>query len=142
MLYNSFVKWVYAPLTSMDHEKAPGVHLGDTYFSAERINFEGRKDVLRGGEVYVAGTFGALLALQAVLSMRQIGEKIFVLLNNQAVVIALRTRKSSSRIMLTKLFHSLAISINAEFRWVPAHSKVRGSREVDVGARAALQETA
>ena len=80
------------------------------------------------------------MALSAALSVRQNGEKIFILLDNQAAVLALKSGKSSSSIRLTKLFHTLAKTLKVEFRWVPGHSKIRGNEEADAEARAALQE--
>lgn len=102
--------------------------------------FQKGRGALHGGEVYDAEIFGATVALRAALSARQNSEKIFVLLDNQAAVTALQTGKSTSSIRSTKLFHDLAKSVNAEFRWVPGHSKIIGNEEADAEARAALQE--
>ncbi|KAI0996060.1 hypothetical protein K3495_g12121 [Podosphaera aphanis] len=53
---------------------------------------------------------------------------------------ALSTGKSASSTRLTKLFHCLAKSVNAKFRWVPGHSKISGNEEADAEARAALRD--
>ena len=102
--------------------------------------FKKGKGTLHGGEVYDAEIFGAKMALRTALSARQNDEKIFVLLDNQAAVMALNTGKSVSSIRLTKLFHGLAKSTNVEYRWVPGHSRISGNEEADVEARAALRD--
>ena len=59
------------------------------------ITFLKGSGILFGGEVYDAELAGAALALQAAILKRQNSEKIFVLLDNQAAVTALKTGKSS-----------------------------------------------
>ena len=49
--------------------------------------------MLYGGEVYDAEIFDATIALREALSARNNSEKIYILLNNQAAVIALTTGK-------------------------------------------------
>lgn len=102
--------------------------------------FQKGHGTLHGGEVYDAEIFGATMALRVALSARRNNEKIYILLDNQAAVMALQTGKSSSSIRLTKLFHNLAKTSNAEFRWVPGHSNVRGNEEADAEARIALRD--
>lgn len=96
--------------------------------------------VLYGGEVYDAEIFGATIALREALSARNNSEKIYILLDNQAAVLALTTGKSASSIRLTRLFHCLAKSVNADFRWVPGHSKISGNEEADAEARTTLRD--
>ncbi|KAI1005063.1 hypothetical protein K3495_g3155 [Podosphaera aphanis] len=96
--------------------------------------------ILHGGEVYDAEIFGATMALRAALSARQNNENIFILLDNQAAVMALQTGNSSSNIRLTYLFHNLAKTTNAEFRWVSGHSNIGGNEEADAEARIALRD--
>lgn len=90
--------------------------------------------MLHSGEVHDAGIFGASCALRAALSIRQNNEKIFVFLDNQVAVMALRAGKSSISIQLARLFHSLATSVNAELRWVPGHLNIGGNEEADAEA--------
>ncbi|POS86227.1 hypothetical protein EPUL_000399 [Erysiphe pulchra] len=103
-------------------------------------NFQKGKGLLHSGEVYDAKIFGATFALRAALSARPNNEKIFVLLDNQAAVMALITVKSISSIRLTNLFYGLAKPVNAEFRWVSDHSRIIGNKEADAEARAALRD--
>ena len=49
--------------------------------------FERGNGIVHGGEVYDAELHGAAAALQAALTARRAGEKIFVLLDNQAAVV-------------------------------------------------------
>ncbi|POS84123.1 hypothetical protein EPUL_003235 [Erysiphe pulchra] len=86
--------------------------------------FKREHGILLGGEVYDAEIFSATMALRVALSARQNNEMIFFLLDNQAAVMALQTRKSSSSIRLAYLFPNLAKTTNAVFRWVPGHSNI------------------
>ncbi|POS84839.1 hypothetical protein EPUL_004095 [Erysiphe pulchra] len=95
--------------------------------------------ILHGGEIYDAELCGATMALLAALSTRIGNEKIFVLLDNQAAVRALKTRKKSSCLRLTQSFHDVARKSNVEVRWVPGHSKITGNEEADSEARKALR---
>lgn len=79
------------------------------------------------------------MALRAALSTRRSGEKIYVLLDNQAAVRALQTGRTSSCLKLTRIFHDVSQKANSEVRWVPGHSKIPGNEEADAAARAALQ---
>lgn len=63
--------------------------------------------ILHGEEVYDAKIIGTTVAFRAAMFTRQNSEKIFVLLDNHAAVIALQTGKSPSSIRLTKLFNRL-----------------------------------
>lgn len=74
------------------------------------------------------------------MSARRNNGKIFVLLDNQAVVIALNIGKSASSIRLTKQSHSLAKSVNAEYIWIPGHSRISGNEQADAEARTALKD--
>lgn len=97
--------------------------------------FQKGHGILHGGEVYDAEIFGATIALRAALSARRNCEKIFVLLDNQATVMALNTRKSVSSIRIAKLWNSLAKSVNTEYRLVPGHSRISGNEEAEAEAR-------
>lgn len=101
--------------------------------------FEKDQGSLHGGEVYDAEIFGAFMALQAAICLRRTGEKIYVLLDNQAAVNALRTGKSSSSLCEARRFYVIADKAKAEVRWVPGHSNIIGNEEADAAARAALQ---
>ncbi|KAI0995760.1 hypothetical protein K3495_g12420 [Podosphaera aphanis] len=79
------------------------------------------------------------MALRAALSIRRSGEKIYVLLDNQAAVRALQTGRTSSCLRLTRIFHDVSQKANSEVRWVPGHSKIPGNEEADAAARAAPQ---
>jgi ribonuclease HI len=79
------------------------------------------------------------MALEAAIPARKAGEKIFLLLDNQAAVRALRTGTSSSSLKEIRDFYDIACKTNAEVRWVPGHSKIEGDEEVDTLARGALQ---
>ncbi|POS85318.1 hypothetical protein EPUL_003041, partial [Erysiphe pulchra] len=63
------------------------------------ITFKRSRGFLHGGEVFDAELYGATAAFHAALSVRQTGEKIFILLENQAAVGALKTGKSSSSLL-------------------------------------------
>lgn len=78
--------------------------------------------ILHRGKVFDAEISSATIALGVALSMRQDGEKIFVLLENQVAVMALQTGKLSASIQLTNLFHNLVKAVEVEFRWVLARS--------------------
>ena len=91
-------------------------------------------------EVYDAEIVGATAALKAAILARRFGEKIFVLLDNQAAVQALQTGKLTSCLQKTRIFHHVARKVNAVVRWVPGHSKITENDEADEQARAALQE--
>lgn len=104
------------------------------------VTFEKGNGILYGGEVYDAELYGAAMALLAALSFRQKGEKIFVLLDNQAAVKALKTGKTSSCLLLTRTFREAAQKANAGVRWVPGHSLISGNEEADAEARAALRK--
>lgn len=95
---------------------------------------------MRRGEVYDAEIFGATMALRIALSERQNDEKIFVLLDDQAAVMALNTGRSVSNIRLKKLFYGLAKSANLEYRWVSGHSRISGNGEANTETRAALRD--
>lgn len=88
--------------------------------------------------MYEAEIFDAAMALRTALSERQNDEKIFVLLDNQAAVMALNTGKSVFSFRMTKLFYGLPKSANVEYRWMPGHSRISGNEEADVEAHAAL----
>ncbi|KAI1007857.1 hypothetical protein K3495_g373 [Podosphaera aphanis] len=68
------------------------------------ITFKKDQGILHGGEVYDAEIFGATMALRAALSIRRSGEKIYVLLDNQAAVRALQTGRTSSCLRPTRDF--------------------------------------
>lgn len=102
--------------------------------------FKRGNGILYGGEIYDAEIYGATMALLAAISARQSGEKIFVLLDNQAAVGALRTGNTSSCLLLTRTFHDVASKTNVEVKWVPGHSKINGNEEADSEARAALHD--
>ncbi|KAI1001032.1 hypothetical protein K3495_g7166 [Podosphaera aphanis] len=104
------------------------------------VTFEKGRGALHGGEVYDAEIVTAAAALKAATLARQFGEKIFVLLDNQAAVQVLQTGKSTSCLQKTRIFHHVARKFNAVVRWVPGHSKITGNEEADEQARAALQE--
>ncbi|KAI0995667.1 hypothetical protein K3495_g12514 [Podosphaera aphanis] len=104
------------------------------------ITFKTGQGTLNGGEVYDAELYGATAALEAALSVRENNEKIYVLLDNQAVVLALKTGRTSSSLRLTRVFHEVAKKANARVRWVPGHSRISENEEADAAARAALQE--
>ena len=101
--------------------------------------FEKGQGILHGGEVYDAEITGAIMALQAAIPASRTGEKVFVLLDNQAAVNSLRTGKSSSSLSKTQKFYDIACKVNAKVRWVPGHSKITGNEEADAAARAALK---
>lgn len=101
--------------------------------------FQKDKGILFGSEVYDAEIVAATAALRAALLNRRQGEKIFILLDNQAAVMALLTGKSSSSTRATKAFMDVAQKIGAKVRWVPGHSKIAGNEEADTEARAALR---
>ncbi|KAI1000223.1 hypothetical protein K3495_g7975 [Podosphaera aphanis] len=103
------------------------------------LTFEKDQGILYGGEVYDAEIFGATMALRAALSIRRSGQKIYVLLDNQAAVRAHQTGSTSSCLRLTRIFHDVSQKANSEVRWVPGHSKIPGNEEADAAARAALQ---
>ena len=69
--------------------------------------FQTKNGILFGGEVYDAELVGVALALEAAVSQRRSGEKIFVLLDNQAAVTALQTGISSSCLKLTRGFYNI-----------------------------------
>ncbi|KAI1002860.1 hypothetical protein K3495_g5342 [Podosphaera aphanis] len=104
------------------------------------VMFEKGRDALHGGEVYDTEIVGNTAALRAAIQARRFGEKIFILLDNQAAVHALQTGKSTSCLQKTRIFHHVASKVNAVVRCVPGHSKITGNEEADVQARAALQE--
>lgn len=66
-------------------------------------------------------------------------KKIFILLNNQAAVTAIRTGKVSSCIKLAWAFYDVITKRNAEVKWVPGHPKIWGNEEADATARLALR---
>lgn len=103
------------------------------------IIIERGRGILHGGEVFDAELYGATVAFYAALSARQLDGKIFILLDNQAAVKALKTGKSSSSLLLTRTFHEVEKRANAEVRWVPGHSNITGNVEADAQARAALR---
>ncbi|KAI0995754.1 hypothetical protein K3495_g12426 [Podosphaera aphanis] len=80
------------------------------------ITFKKDQGILNGGEVYDAEIFGATMALRAALSIRRSGEKIYVLLDNQAAVRALQTGRTSSCLRLTRIFHDVSQKANSEVR--------------------------
>lgn len=92
-----------------------------------------------GSEVYDTEIYGATVASLAALSAKQNEARISVLLDNQAVIGALRTGKTSFCLRLTRIFHEVACKANVEIRWVPGHSKISGNEEADTEARAALE---
>ncbi|KAI0993393.1 hypothetical protein K3495_g14791 [Podosphaera aphanis] len=79
------------------------------------------------------------MALRAALLARQEGQRIYVLLDNQAAVSALQTGRSSSCLRLVRIFQDVARKAKAEIIWVPGHSKISGNEEADAEACAALQ---
>ena len=81
---------------------------------------------------------GVTVALQAALAAKNSGEKIFVLLDNQAAVRALQTGKSSFCLRTTQLFNELARKAKVQIRWVPGHSKINVNKEADAATRSAL----
>lgn len=103
------------------------------------ITFKRGRSFLHGGEVFDAELYRATAAFHAALSVRQTGEKIFILLDNQAAVGALKTGKSSSSLLVTRTFYEIAQRANAEVRWVPGHSNIKGNEETDAEASAALR---
>ncbi|KAI1002761.1 hypothetical protein K3495_g5442 [Podosphaera aphanis] len=114
-----------------------GCYNGSKWFS---YDFDSSDGALHGGEVHDAEIVGATAALRAAIQARRFGEKIFVLLDNQAAVHALQTGKSTSCLQKTRIFHHVASKVNAVVRWVPDHSKITGNEEADEQARAALEE--
>lgn len=104
------------------------------------ITYEKGNGILYGDEVYDAEIYGTTTALLAALPLRRRGEKIFVLLDNQAAVRALKTGKTSSCLLLTRTCRDAAQKANAEIRWVPGHSMISGNEEADMEARAALHK--
>ncbi|KAI0993628.1 hypothetical protein K3495_g14556, partial [Podosphaera aphanis] len=96
--------------------------------------------ILHGGEVYDAEILGALSVLREAILVRQNDERIFVLLDSQAAVNALKTGSSQSSIRATREFYQIAREFNVDTRWVPGHSKIIGNEEADVEARSALQK--
>ncbi|KAI0991345.1 hypothetical protein K3495_g16842, partial [Podosphaera aphanis] len=80
------------------------------------------------------------MALRAALFARRVGQKIYVLLDNQAAVSALQTGRSCSCIRLVRILQDVARKAKAEIIWVPGHSKISGNEEADAEARAALQK--
>lgn len=79
------------------------------------------------------------MALLAAIPARRLGEKIYVLLDNQSGVGALQSGKISSYIRLTRKFLASAGKAEAIVRWMPGHSGIGGDEEADREARAALQ---
>ncbi|KAI0996144.1 hypothetical protein K3495_g12038 [Podosphaera aphanis] len=103
------------------------------------VTFKAGQGTLHGGEIYDAELYGATAALEAALSVRENNGKIYVLLDDQAVVLALETGKTSSNLCLTRVFHEVAKKAKAHVRWVPGYSRISGIEEADAAARAALQ---
>lgn len=68
------------------------------------------------------------------------GAPISILLDNQAVVGALRTEKTSSCLLLTRNFHEVAWKTNVEVNCVPGHSKISENEKADAEALAALHK--
>lgn len=95
-------------------------------------------EIVQGGEVYDAEIIRATMALLAAITTKRGAERIFVLLDNQAAVSALKTRTSTSYLQITRKFNAIAQKVNAVVRWVPGHSHIPGNEEADTEARAAL----
>ncbi|KAI0994552.1 hypothetical protein K3495_g13629 [Podosphaera aphanis] len=108
-------------------------------FSDGGVNFEKSHGILQGGEVYDAEIAGEIMALRAALFTRREGQKIYILLDNQAAVSALRTGRSSSCLRLVRIFQDVARKAKADTIWVAGHSKISGNEEADAETRAALQ---
>ncbi|KAI0994371.1 hypothetical protein K3495_g13811 [Podosphaera aphanis] len=105
------------------------------------VTFEKGRGALHGGKLYDAEIVGATAALKAAILARRFWEKkIFVLLDNQAVVQALQIGKTTSCLQKTRICHHVARKVNAVVRLVPGHSKITVNEEADEQARAALQE--
>ncbi|KAI1005706.1 hypothetical protein K3495_g2518 [Podosphaera aphanis] len=104
------------------------------------ITLKTGQGTLHGGEFYDDELYGATATLEAALSVRENNEKIYVLLDNQAAVLALETGRTSSSLRLTRVFHEVAKIANAHVRWVPGDSRISGNEESEAAARAALQE--
>ena len=104
------------------------------------ITFDKGNSILHGGEIYDAVLLGAAVALHAALSARRDGEKIHVLLDNQAAVGALQTGKTSSSIKLTRTVYDVAQKAKAEIRWLPGYSGIPGNEEADGEARSTLNK--
>ena len=65
---------------------------------------------MHGCEFYDAEIIGALMALKAAIPLRKTGESLFILLDNQAAVRALRTGISHSSLKETKDFYDIVIA--------------------------------
>lgn len=100
--------------------------------------FEKGRGIIRADEVFDAAIYGATSVLHATLTRRQRGQKIYVLLENQAAVNALKTGKSSSLLRTIRTFHDIARKANIEVRWVIGHSKIKGNAGADAEARTQL----
>lgn len=93
---------------------------------------------LHGSEVFDAEITGALRALESAITFLRDREHIYVLLDNQAAVTAIRTGISNSNVQSCRRFYNLAKQGDVTVRWVPGHSQIRGNEEADAAARAAL----
>ena len=78
--------------------------------------FEKDQGALHGCEVYDAEIVGATMALHAAVLARRSDENIFVLLDNQAAVNAVRTGISASSLKETRDFYDIAHQVNADVR--------------------------
>ena len=95
---------------------------------------------LHGSEVFDAEITGALRALESAITFLRDREHIYVLLDNQAAVTAIRTGILTSNVQSCRRFYNLAKQGNVTVRWVPIHSQIRGNEEADAAARAALTQ--
>ena len=100
--------------------------------------FEKGNGTLHGGEVYDAELQGAAAAIQAAFLVRRTGERIFVLLDNQAAIGALQTARTSSSKNLTQKVPKITLEAQVEVRWVPEHTNFPGNKEANAEARTAL----
>lgn len=69
---------------------------------------------------------------------QDLGENIFVLLDNQAAVGALQKGRTSSSKDLTQKVRDTVLEARVEVKWIPGHSNISGNEEADVEARTAL----
>lgn len=90
-------------------------------------------------EVYGAEILGASMALLAAIAVRELGENIFVLVDNQPAMRVLQSGKTFSCIRLSREFLASANKAEAKVRWVPGHPGIGRNGEVDKEAQDALQ---
>lgn len=83
---------------------------------------------------------GAFKALERATNLAREGQKIYILLDNQAAVRALQTGVTSSSMGVARRFQELANTFDVTIKWVPGHSKIRGNEAADASARAGLSQ--